>query len=391
MNKRAFALLALSAIGALLLLAACGGGEAIVVEEETPTITRTPRPTRTPGPTPTVFVRPTVEARGIPEQAGVGSLTDDLGSPLGFLAIDKDGVLYVTEYKPDGRVLKVSQSGEVEPVGTAQFECPFGIAAAGDGALYVSADSCDGSSVNAIYKIAPDGQVLLLAGSETEKGLVDGKGNAARFNRPAGLALGDDGTLYVADYGNFAVRAVNASGDVFTYAGTGTFGYADGPVTEAQFAGPISLTFSPDKNLYVTTGCDGCDPVQDLAQFIRVISPDGTVGTYSGNGTLGPADGPHSLTQFNQPAAIVFTTDEVGYVADTRNNCIRRLKTSFVLVYTSVCRKSDQPGGSVVDGKLANATFSWPVGMVYDGNGHLFVSEYGFQRIRAITLKLPEN
>jgi len=57
---------------------------------------------------------------------------------------------------------------------------------------------------------------------------------------------------------------------------------------------------------------------------------------------------------------------------------------SFVLVYSGVCRPSDKPAGAVVDGKLANAAFSWPIGMVTDGQGHLFISDYGFQRIRCL-------
>ena len=113
--------------------------------------------------------------------------------------------------------------------------------------------------------------------------------------------------------------------------------------------------------------------------------------TFSGNGENGPSDGPHSLAQYNQPAGMAFVNDEIFYLADMRNSCIRRLKKSFVLVYSAVCRASDKPAGAVVDGKLANAAFGWPVGVVTDGKGRLFTSDYGFQRIRVITLKLPEN
>jgi DNA-binding beta-propeller fold protein YncE len=392
MNKKRLAWLALALTGAFLLLAACAPEGAVVVEEATLTPTITPRPTRTPGPTPTLFVRPTVETRGIPDQPGVGSFTEDLGSPLGFLAIDADGSLYVTEYQPDGRVLKIDFDGNVEPVGVATFNCPYGIVVGEDGTIYISADSCGGSSVNAIYTLTADGTATLLAGSENESGFEDGNGAEARFTRPAGLALAEDGTLYVADYGNYAVRAVSPEGAVTTFTG-GTKGYQDGPLAEAQFTSPIGLAFAPDGSLYVTTGCDDteCDPEKDLAHFIRVIKSDGMVATFSGKGPVGPADGPHTFSQYNYPAAMVFTGPQVAYVADTRNNCIRRLKPTHALVYAGVCRISEKPGGTVVDGKLANAVFSWPVGLVYDGRGHLFVSEYGLRRIRVITLKLPDE
>jgi DNA-binding beta-propeller fold protein YncE len=393
MNKKRLARLALVLTGAFLVLAACAPEGAQVVVEDTPTPTETPRPTHTPGPSPTPFIRPTVETRGIPSTPGVGSFTEDLGSPLGFLAIDEAGNLYVTEYKPDGHVLKINSDGKAEPVGSATFNCPYGIVIGKDGTLYVSADSCGGGSVNAIYTLTPDGKATLFAGSETEKGLKDGQGAEARFNRPAGLGLGADGTLYVADYGNYAVRSISPDGEVKTFAGTGKRGYADGPAAQAQFASPIGLTFGPDDSLYVTTGCDEneCDPQTDLAHFVRVIKPDGTVATYSGKGAMGPADGPHTFSQYDQPGAIVFTGPQIAYVADTHNNCIRRLTATEVRVYASVCRNSTKPGGTVVDGKLANAVFSWPIGLVYDGHGHLFVSDYGFHRIRVITLKQPDT
>jgi sugar lactone lactonase YvrE len=106
---------------------------------------------------------------------------------------------------------------------------------------------------------------------------------------------------------------------------------------------------------------------------------------------MGPADGPHTFSQYDQPGSIVFTGPQVAYVADTHNNCIRRLKPTFALVYAGVCRTATKPGGTVIDGRLANATFGWPIGMVYDGHGHLFISEYGFQRVRVLTLKLPDE
>lgn len=54
-----------------------------------------------------------------------------------------------------------------------------------------------------------------------EPGHVDGLGNAARFNKPMGLALDEQGTLYVADTGNGTIRVVSPTGAVTTIPGLG--------------------------------------------------------------------------------------------------------------------------------------------------------------------------
>ncbi|MBT1690768.1 NHL repeat-containing protein [Dawidia soli] len=62
---------------------------------------------------------------------------------------------------------------------------------------------------NRIRKITPAGVVTTLAGS-TEAGNRDGAVADARFNTLAGIAIGDDGVLYVYDRGNKGIRIINA-------------------------------------------------------------------------------------------------------------------------------------------------------------------------------------
>src|SRR5436309_3443597 len=61
----------------------------------------------------------------------------------------------------------------------------------------------------------PDVIVSSLAGSMAP-GDADGPGHAARFDRPTGLALDADGSLYVADTGNHRIRKVSPAGDTTT-------------------------------------------------------------------------------------------------------------------------------------------------------------------------------
>src|SRR5690606_35671949 len=69
------------------------------------------------------------------------------------------------------------------PVAQARFDDPYGVAMAEDGTLYVA----DAGDNNRIRRIGTDGAVTTLAGFE--EGFADGDGTAARLNTPSGLAL----------------------------------------------------------------------------------------------------------------------------------------------------------------------------------------------------------
>jgi sugar lactone lactonase YvrE len=131
------------------------------------------------------------------------------------LVLAPDGSLYVSDMH-NHRIRKISPSGLVTTFAggdegyrnglrvQAEFSMPLGLALAADGTLYVS----DVLNHN-IRAISPEGMVSTLAGSETgEKGWRDAVGTSALFNSPSGLAVGSDGTVYVADYGNHRIRTV---------------------------------------------------------------------------------------------------------------------------------------------------------------------------------------
>lgn len=117
-------------------------------------------------------------------------------------------------------------------------------------------------------------------------GTSDGAGPLARFNEPSGIVL-RSGTLYVADAGNHAIRAISPSGVVTTLAGNpGAAGYQEATGTNARFHYPMGITVDSSGNLYVAdTGNN----------YIRKITPAGVTswlagGSYSMDaGTSGAA------------------------------------------------------------------------------------------------------
>src|SRR6185503_7538407 len=71
------------------------------------------------------------------------------------------------------------------------FSDPFGIAVGKDGTIYVA----DAGESNRIRKITTAGNVTTLAGGN--EGFADGTGSAASFNTPSAIALGPNGDLFV--------------------------------------------------------------------------------------------------------------------------------------------------------------------------------------------------
>lgn len=196
------------------------------------------------------------------------------------------------------------------PAAAARFADPYGLALDAQGRLYVA----DAGDNNRIRVVQPDGSVATLAGGS--EGFADGAGSAARFNTPSGLALDAAGNLYVADTGNHAIRKLSPDGQVSTLAGTGAPGYRDGPGAQAQFNGPIGVAVDAAGRVLVA------DTYNDR---IRAISPDGQVSTLAGGELPGDADGPADQARFDTPCAIAVDAQGQIWIADTRNDALRRL------------------------------------------------------------------
>jgi DNA-binding beta-propeller fold protein YncE len=91
--------------------------------------------------------------------------------------------------------------------------------------------------------------VTTLAGGPV--GHADGQGAAARFNTPRGVAVDPAGNVFVADASGHRIRKVAPDGTVTTVAGSGQRGFGDGPGPEARFHEPFGVAVGPDGTLYV--------------------------------------------------------------------------------------------------------------------------------------------
>src|SRR5678816_4351734 len=93
---------------------------------------------------------------------------------------------------------------------------------------------------NRIRKVSLSGEVTTIAGNGTA-GFNNGNGGAAQFFNPGGIAIDQQGNLYVSDRGNYRIRKITPGGQVSTFAGSGLQGDEDGTAAQARFNAPLDL------------------------------------------------------------------------------------------------------------------------------------------------------
>ncbi|MES2659069.1 MAG: choice-of-anchor Q domain-containing protein [Verrucomicrobiota bacterium] len=218
--------------------------------------------------------------------------------------------------------------------------------------------------------------VTTLAGSGAQA-LTDGTVSGAAFNNPTGVAQDAVGNLFIADAGNNTIRMISPAGVVTTIAGTGGFGFANGPGTSATFAIPGALAVGPDNNLYVSDILNHC--IRKLSRPVTNGLP-WTVTTLVGSGTAGFSDGTGSAAKFSAPHGLAFDSAGRLYVADSGNHRIRRITVNDRIVETFA--GTGTPGAS--DVTRTAATFNTPFGVVFDSAGNLYIADRDNHRIRKI-------
>jgi sugar lactone lactonase YvrE len=238
------------------------------------------------------------------------------------LTADANGTVYVADTH-NSMIRKISSDGTVTTIAgrvsaevakyrdtVVKLDNPYGIAVDEKGDIFVADWERD-----MIKKIGPDGKITAFAGNG-QKGAKDGKGSAATFYLPEGLAVDHAGNVYVADCYNNMIRKITPDGVVSTLAGKAAKGSKDGKGKAASFSHPDGLAVDRSGNVYVA----------DVANNkIRKITPDGVVTTIAGTGTRGAVNGPAKAALFYRPFGLTIDKNGNLYVADYQNNLIRKI------------------------------------------------------------------
>jgi sugar lactone lactonase YvrE len=160
-------------------------------------------------------------------------------------------------------------------------------------------------------------------------------------------------------------------GQVSTLAGSGTAAYAEGTGSAASFYNPLGVATDAAGNVYVA---------DTRNNRIRKISPAGVVSTLAGSGSPAYADGTGTAASFNDPQDVA--TDAAGnlYVADVGNNRIRKISPAGV-----VTTLAGNGTAAYADGTGTAASFNDPTGVATDAAGNVYVADVGNNRIRKIS------
>ena len=232
------------------------------------------------------------------------------------LAVDDSGSVWVADtgnhkirfVTPAGVVTTLAGSGSaglVDGLGTnARLRGPVGIAVSGWG-VGARAFFSDGNHL--IRSVDATGLVVVVAGNSAPL-FLDGSGRAAAFSFPSGIVLSrDNATLYVADSANHLIRAVTIPGSIVSTFSGGGFGTAlsDGP--PATFSSPIDVSLSPTGDVFVA----------DAGNFaLRALSAAGATRTLAGTGAPGTVSSWALLSTFSALSGVSVTQTGDAFITD---------------------------------------------------------------------------
>lgn len=279
-------------------------------------------------------------------------------------------------YVTGGRLTIEQESGDGGPARRARLNFPSAVAVDRAGNLYI-ADTMN----HRVRKVdAKTGIITHVAGTGQARYSGDG-GPAvqAAINEPTGLAVTDD-ALYIADQSNNRVRRVDlATGIITTAAGDGSAAYSGDqvPAVQASLAGPSGVAVGNDGLLYVADTFNSRIRSVDLATGqIATVAGDG--GTYRYQGPEEPAS-----PSLSRPAGLAVDHEGNVYITDSDSHLIRvwngRTKTITRLSGTGVAQYGGD-GGEALAGSL-----SYPFGVAVDTAGTVYVADTFNHRIRVLT------
>ena len=278
------------------------------------------------------------------------------------------------EARADRLMLVAGGGTQVEgPASKCRLNGPFAVDFDKKGNMYIAE-----FTGQRLLKVDAKGNLTVVAGTGKKGDSGDGgPGLKAQFNSMHHLAVGPDGSVYLADTWNNRTRKFDPkTGMVFAFAGTGKKGFSGdgGPALKAEFGGIYSIAFdAKGEKLYVT----------DLDnRRIRVIDmASGVVNTLAGNGKKGvPAD--RSLAKDSplvDPRAVAVDSKNRVYILERGGHALRVVGPGGKV---RTAAGTGKPGSSGDGGDALKATLNGPKHLCIDREDNVIIADTAHHVIR---------
>lgn len=217
--------------------------------------------------------------------------------------------------------------------------------------------------------------ITTIAGTGHRDFSADGHpATATDLSLPIAVAASSTGRVYFIDANR--VRTITGAGTVRTIAGTGEAGYAGdgGPATQAELDAPQALALDSAGNLYIADARNNRVRRVDTAGVITTVAGTGEAG-FSGDG------GPPRRAQLNQPTGLAIGFNDRLYIADSGNDRVRLITTDGVLVTVAGTGDDGYAGDG---GPATQALLRSPRGLAFDTEGNLYIVDAFNDRIRRV-------
>ena len=139
--------------------------------------------------------------------------------------------------------------------------------------------------------------------------------------------------------------------------------------------GDAWLVYNPVDNMFYMSHGD--------KNVIYRANLEGTmIEEFAGDGRIGFSDGPAKLARFNNPQGLAVDSEGNLYIADTGNNCIRKITLDGIV---STVAGTGEDGFK--DGKPEEAQFDHPWDVAIDKNDFVYIADYYNHRIRLLAIE----
>lgn len=212
-------------------------------------------------------------------------------------------------------------------------------------------------------------------------------GTGAPLSLPEAVAVGRDGTVYIADYGDNEVRQITPDGKITLIAGTGTpcdtaprcgDGHA---ALNASLTAPAGVAVDGKGDVYIADTGDN---------EVRMVTPKGGIVRVAGTGSScakPPACGDGGLAtgaELTDPSGLALDRHGNLYIADTGDHEIRRVSTAGKITRVAgTGAECTTPSSCGNGGSATSAALSFPQGVAVNPTG-IYIADTGDQQVRRI-------